>query len=439
MKRLIKRGLLMLAVVAVLAFAVFAYNNYKAEPETTYVTEPVKRGDIERTVLANGMLQASRLVSVGAQVSGQIESLLVGLGDEVKEGELIARIDSLTQQNSLKEAQASLQSIDAQITAKKAQIKQAELEFARQGKMLAADSSARSEYESAQANLVIYRADLQRLQAERQQAEVKVDSARLDLGYTEITAPMDGTVVYSAVEEGQTVNANQSTPTIVEMAQLGNMTIKAQISEADVVNVNAGQPVYFTILGRPDRRFNATLRAIEPGPTLMDGDDSDMMASDSEAIYYNGLFDVENPQGTLRIGMTAEVSIVLQRAEKVLLVPSQILQNAPAPADRQSAGGAEAVADRSPQSAEVGQAKGNDQARGPAQESERPGAEKQAWYQVPVLTNGELEYRRVRVGINNKIKAEILEGLDEGEQVVTGMADANSSSRNSTGRPPIRF
>lgn len=269
--------------------------------------------------------------------------------------------------------------------------------------MLADKASSRADFEAAEATLTVYQAELEQLEAQKQQAEINVDSARIDLGYTKITAPMDGTVVYSAVEVGQTVNANQTTPTIVEMAQLDTMTVKAQISEADIVNVRPGQPVYFTILGRPNHPYRGTLRAIEPGPTSMDGDDSNMSSSDSDAIYYHGLFDVENPDRTLRIGMTAQISIVLAKADDALLVPSQVLR-----------------------------AKPRDKVAPPAE-----GKSRGPQYQVPVLVNNQVQYVDVTVGINNKINAEILSGLNEGDQVVLGMP-ADGSTMKFRG-PPMRF
>ncbi len=360
---------------------------------SSYATETVRKGNIEKAVLANGMLQASKLVNVGAQVSGQIQSLAVSLGDEIKQGDLIVQIDSLTQQNSLKEAQASLNSLNAQYKAKQAEIKQANYEYVRQKGMLAAKASSRADYESAEASLAIYKAELAQLDAEIEKAKITVDSAKVDLGYTTINAPMDGTVVYTSVEEGQTVNANQTTPTIIELAKLDTMTVKAEISEADVIFVHPGQTAVFTILGQPNQQYEGTLRAIEPGPTIMDGDDSDLTISDSDAIYYNAVFDVDNPQGVLRIGMTAQVSIVLEESQDTLVIPAQVLQKA---------GGKNA-------------------------------------YTVPVLENGQVVHKPVKVGINNKVNVEILSGLQEGDQVVLGtaMADGSSSSRRS--RPPMRF
>jgi macrolide-specific efflux system membrane fusion protein len=371
---------------------------HKPEIIPHYVTEAVDRGDIENTVLANGTLQAAKQVSVGAQVSGQIQSLSVALGDEVSQGDLNAQIDSLAQQNSLKETLASLKSINAQYRAKQAQIRQAKLEFTRQQQMLADRASSRADYEVAEANLTVHQAELEQLEAQKQQAEINVDSAKLDLSYTKITAPMAGTVVYSAVEVGQTVNANQTTPTIVEMALLDTMTVKAQISEADIINVHPGQAVYFTILGKPEKPYRGVLRAIEPGPTSMGTEESSASASDTDAIYYHGLFDVENPDRTLRIGMTAQISIVLARAENVLLVPSQIL--------KVKAGAKKAL--------------GNVQ------------------YQVPVLVDNQLRYVDVSVGINNKINAEITAGLQEGDRVVIGMPSSEDASKLRRA-PSVRF
>lgn len=396
MKKTSRHWLFAALASGVIAVGAFGYYHY-SRPETQgFITQPVSRGHIEDTVLANGMLQASKLVSVGAQVSGQIKQLSVELGQTVHEGDPIAQIDSLTQQNNLQEAEASLRSIDAQITAQKAQIKQAQLEFNRRQKMLAASASSRADYESAEANLAVYKAQLKELQAQKEQDEISVRNAKVDLGYTKITAPMNGTVVYTAVEVGQTVNSNQTTPTIVEMADLDTMTVKAQISEADVVRVKAGQPVYFTILGKPGHRYRGTLRAIEPGSTSMDGDDSDMSPDDDDAVYYNALFNVDNPNHTLRIGMTAAVTIVLDQANDALLVPAQVLTTAPGNGDR-------------------------------------------VQYQVPVLNNNQVEYRPVTIGINNNVNVQILSGLEPGDQIVTGMASANAGGFPGRRGPRMRL
>ena len=379
-----------LLLVGIVALGIVYKFTITSEVESVFITDVVKRGDIESVVLTNGVLYPSKLVSVGAQVSGLIASIDLQLGDEMKQGDLIAQIDNLTQQNALKESEASLKSINAQFRAKQAQIKGAESEFARKKNMLADGATSQAEYDVAESTLAVYRADLDQLSAEKEKSIISVDNAKLDLGYTTITSPIDGTVIYVSVEEGQTVNNNQGTPSIIELAQLDIMTIKAQVSEADIINVRAGQEVYFTIMGSTTKKYHGALRAIEPGPTLLSGDDSALTIGDDEAIYYNALFDVENPDNTLRFGMTAQVSIILAKAVDALLVPSQVLVKK----------------------------------RG-----------SKASYQVLVKHDDKTQIRDVEVGLNNKIYAQILSGLNEGEEIVIGQSSGKkeTASRLSAG------
>jgi macrolide-specific efflux system membrane fusion protein len=383
MKQKTRNILIGLLLIAVVAIGVGYKYTMAQQVQPAFITDAVKRGNIENVVLTNGVLYPSKLVSVGAQVSGLIEKIDVQVGDAIKKGELIAQIDNLTQQNALKEAEASLRSLNAQYAAKQAQIKVALSEFKRKQQLLARGATSQAEYDTAESLLAVYRAELDQLSAEKEKSIISVDNAKLNLGYTTIASPIDGTVVYVSVEEGQTVNTNQGTPSIIELAQLDVMTIKAQVSEADIINVSAGQEVYFTILGATDKKYHGVLRAIEPGPTLLSGDDSDLTIGDDEAIYYNALFDVDNPDNLLRFGMTAQVSIILERAEDALLVPSQVL-----------------VAKRGGKAA----------------------------YKVLVKNKDEVEYRDVTVGINNKIYAQILSGLTDADEIVVGQASSGKGA-----------
>ncbi|ABX47813.1 efflux RND transporter periplasmic adaptor subunit [Shewanella baltica] len=387
MKKNIKNTLLLLILGATVAVVGYKYTQVQQD-QPIFTTDVVQRGNIEKVVLTNGVLYPSKLVSVGAQVSGLIETMDVNVGQNIKQGDLIAQIDNLTQQNALKEAQASLQSIDAQYRAKQAQIKVAQSEYARNKKMLVNGAASVSDFDSAESILAVYLAELDELSAEKDKAIISVDSAKLNLGYTTIRSPIDGTVIYVSVEEGQTVNNNQGTPSIIELAQLDLMTIKAQVSEADIINVSAGQAVYFSILGATAKKYRGVLRTIEPGPTLLSGDDSSLLIGDDEAIYYNALFDVENPGNQLRFGMTAQVSIILASAQDALLVPSQILITKTGPS---------------------------------------------VSYQVPVIVDNHIEYRDVEVGINNKVYAQILSGLNEGDQIMLGQTSANDDAISMTG------
>lgn len=353
------------------------------------LTTEVLARDIERTVVATGTLEAAKQVSVGAQVSGQIKALHVDFGDQVKKGQLIAEIDSLTQQNALKDAQAALDYKLAQREAKQAVLEEAKLTFQRQEKLQAGRAGSQENYESARSALTSARADLTAVDAEIRQARIQVTTAEIDLGYTRITAPIDGTVVGVLVEEGQTVNAAQTTPTLVKVAQLGQMKVKADISEADVVHVQPGQPLYFTILGEPEHRYQAQLRSIEPAPESINADSSSSSTSSSSssssdsAIYYRGVFEVPNPDGRLRIDMTAEVHIQLASVQGVPSIP-------------------------------VG-------ALGP-----RNG---DGSYSLKVReADGRIVQRNVRTGLESDLYVQVLEGLALHEQVVLGDPAAGTST-----------
>lgn len=365
---------------------------FPAPEPMQFLTAQAEMGDIRETILATGTLEAFKQVSVGAQASGQVKSLKVALGDTVTQGTLIAEIDSQSQQNELRIAEASLENIKAQRAAKAATLKQAQSEYTRQKGMLSAKATSRQDYESAQATLAETRADIAALDAQIVAATIDVDTARVQLGYTSITAPMDGVVVAVVTKEGQTVNASQSTPTIVKLAQLDTMTVKAEVSEADVVHVTPGRKVYFTILGEPDTNYEATLRSIEPAPESIE--DEDDTSSSDEAIYYNALFDVPNPDHKLRISMTAEVTIVLNEARNVLTIPETALGS----------------------------------------------KDEQGRYAVRVLSpEGRPETRAVRTGLTDSVRAQVLEGLEQGESVILGEADADAivEQESNRHRPPM--
>lgn len=388
----VQRYVLIAVVVLIIAYGVRAAF-FSAPPPPTFAVAEVTRGNLEDSVLASGTMDAIERVSVGAQATGQLKSLKVALGDRVKKGQLVAEIDDLTQQNELRNAQAALQTRRAERAAKVATLKQAELAFRRQRQMLAADASSREAYETAEATLGVTRADISSLDAQIVQAEIQVDTAKVNLGYTRIVSPIDGVVVAVVTKEGQTVNAFQSAPTIIKVAQVATMTIKAQISEADVTRVKPGLPVYFTILGEPDQRYQATLRAVEPAPESIQKDDATASltgsgsGSTSAAVYYNGLFDVPNPDEKLRISMTAQVSIVLGEARDAVVVPASALGK-----------------------------RGED-----------------GRYAVRVVDKAnQTETRQVKIGMNNNVQAQVLEGLTVGERVVS--ADATPVAAGASGR-----
>jgi macrolide-specific efflux system membrane fusion protein len=356
---------------------------------TEPATVAVARGNVEETVLASGTLEANSVTSVGAEVSGRIETLAVKLGDTVRQGDVIAEIDSLNQENDVKAAEASLANIKAQKLGKLADVSQARQALDRAKRLIGQKLVSQADYEAAQATLDAATAQIAAFDAQISQAELAVDAANLNLSRTKITAPVSGTVVAVLVTEGQTVNANQQTPTIVKIADLDTMIIKAQISEADVTRVAPGQKAWFTILGEPEQRIDATLLSVEPAPDAIADSDTGISSSD-DAIYYNGLFRVENPDHRLRIAMTAKVTIVLNEAKDALTIPSSLL------------------GDKGPD--------GN--------------------YVVRVYdpTAKTAEPARITIGLDNNITAEVTSGLKEGDLVISGGTRRVTGAGSSDGR-----
>lgn len=321
MRKAILPGAIFLIVLGGMAWA-----GWLARPAPDRIEAPptaeVVRAAIRQTVLATGVIEAESLVSVGAQVGGQIQSLPVRLGQTLRTGDLVAQIDPEDQQTDLLRAEAALAQIEARILALQASITEAEAAVTRKRALTGKGLTAAQDLEPAVAQLDIARANLKASEAERAQAELSVQSARIALERTRITAPSDGTVVAVVLREGQTINAIQSTPTVIKLARLSTMVVKAEISEADVINVRPGMPATFTLAGAPDLRFEAVLRAVEPAPaSIVTADETDT----STAIYYNAALDVPNPEGILRIGMSAEVTIILAEAPDALTIPPAAL------------------------------------------------------------------------------------------------------------------
>lgn len=383
-----KRTVLIVAILLALAGALWWTS--RSETVAPPVLAQARIGTVTQTVLASGMLEARELVSVGARASGQIQTLAVKLGDSVKTGDLIAQIDNQNQQNTVLQAEAALAQINAQISAREAALVRDQLILDRQQALGKSNISAKGTVESAQADVAVDKADIEALKAQKSSAEVSVANARTELERTRITAPMDGTVVAVVVKQGQTVNAAQSAPTIVKIADLSTMLVKVEISEADVMAVHPGQTASFTTLGAPDDVFEATVAEIEPAPTEIA--DSDTISSD-DAVYYNGLLQVANPEGRLRIGMNAEVSIRLAQASNVVTVPAAAVR------------------------------------------TDAQGSYVETW---DAATQARTR-RPVTVGLNDKVTAEITAGLAEGDSVIAGAAVAPAAVTQGRRGPPPMF
>jgi len=392
-----KKRFFILLGLAVAAGAAYYFFSSNSKQETTYLTESVTRGNVEKTVVASGSVESVNEVDVGAQVSGKITKLYVKLGQEIKKGEMIADIDSTTQVNTLNTKKAALVSYQAQLKAKKTAYDVALSSYNRLSKLYTQKATSLDSLNTAKSTLDNAKAEMEAIEANIKQAEIEVNTAETNVGYTKITAPMDGTVVSVPVSEGQTVNANQTTPTIVTIADLSKMKIKPEISEGDITKVKAGQEVSFTILSDNQTVYHSVIDSVDPANTTTSDSSSTSSSTSSSsssttsAIYYYANVLIDNPDRTLRIGMTTENNIKIANAKDVLLVSNMAIQK-------------------------------------------RDGKNF-----VNVLNDkNQPEQREVETGVQNDFHTEIKSGVNEGEKVIVSQV-ANGEQVGSMPRGPRMF
>ena len=324
--------LIILLILGVGGYFVYdKFFNIKDE-KVEFITKKAKKGSFSKKVDATGEIFATELIDVGAQVSGQIKKLYVKLGDQVKKGDMIASIDSSTQQNSIDNKEAQLAIYKAQLESAKVALNIAKTQFDRENALFAKNATSKQEFESAKNTFSANSAKIKELEAQIKQTNIELSTAKINLGYTKITAPRDGTVVSVQVEEGQTVNANQTTPTIVNIADLSHVKMKMQIAEGDITKIKVGTPVEYSILSEPTKKFQTTVSSIDPGlTTLSDGSygsssssksSYSSSSSSSSAVYYYAQSIVDNKDGILRIGMTTQNELLIVNVEGAIIVPS---------------------------------------------------------------------------------------------------------------------
>ncbi len=393
-----KKRFFILLGLLIAADAAYYFFSSNSKQETTYVTESVTRGNVEKTVVASGSVESVNEVDVGAQASGKITKLYVKLGQEIKKGEMIADIDSTTQINTLNTKKAALVSYQAQLKAKKTAYDVALSSYNRLSKLYMQKATSLDSVNTAKSTLDNAKAEMEVIEANIKQAEIEVNTAETNVGYTKITAPMDGTVISVPVSEGQTVNANQTTPTIVTIADLSKMKIKPEISEGDITKVKAGQEVSFTILSDSQTVYHSVIDSVDPANTTItdssstsSSTNSSSSSSTTSAIYYYANVLIDNPDRTLRIGMTTENNIKIANAKDVLLISNMAIQKR----DGKSV--------------------------------------------VNILNDkNQPEQREVETGVQNDFHTEIKSGLNEGEKVIVSQV-ANGEEVGSMPRGPRMF
>jgi macrolide-specific efflux system membrane fusion protein len=405
----LRRHALALGAVGALLLAGLGYEAFFANgsnaPQALVMT--AARGDVEDLVTALGSLQPLTSVDVGAQVSGQLIKLNVQVGDMVEEGQMLAEIDAKIASAKVDADQAQLQNFQAQLAEKQSNLALAKIQADRQQRLLADNATSQDAYDSAQAAFRSAEAQVKSVTAQINQTQSTLKADQANLSYTKIVAPVSGTVSNIVAKQGQTLNANQTTPTIMTLADLKTMTVYTQVSEADVPKLETGMQAFFTTLGNPNKRYTGKLRQILPTPTVV-----------NNVVLYTALFDVTN-DGQLMPQMSAQVFFVRASAHDVVTVPVAALQFGRAQGGAGQRGGGRGQGRGGQQSDQL--ASGEDEAKG------RPAT-------VTVVNeDGSTETRDVVVGVSDRVTAAILSGLSEGEQVVAGSGVAAAGARPARG------
>jgi macrolide-specific efflux system membrane fusion protein len=369
-----------LAMMGVITGGWYWYSNAAQTPASD-ISRPIAviRGNIEEVVTSQGKLEAKQYVDVGTQVSGQLKDIHVDIGNAVTKGQLLAEIDPRVYQAQVEAGEAHLNSLRAQLDQQKAAAVLAEQNLKRNQNLIAVNAVSQQALQETESQAAVARAQVEAISAQIQETESNLKASRTNLGYTKIYAPMAGTVTTLPTKEGQTLNANQTAPTVLQIANLDIMTVRAQVAEADVSRIKENMPAYFTTLGNSERRWTGTVRQILPTPQIV-----------NDVVLYDVLIDVKNEGRQLMTGMTTQVFFIFGKAENALIIPTEVLTRRAAKEDNQN-----------------GKA-----------------------YRVAVLTDAGREQRVIHVGLQTRTQAEVVDGLKEGETIAVNRPAGATNQAN---------
>jgi len=375
----------LLVVVSLVAGGCYWYAAAQKPQRDSLRPIAVTRGTIEEVVTAQGKLEAKQYVDVGTQVSGQVKKIHVDIGDTVTKGELLAEIDPRVYQAQVEANEARINSLKAQLNQQKAELTLAEQNLKRNQNLIAINAVSQQALQESESQAAVAKAQVESIAAQIQETESNLRGNRTNLGFTKIYAPMAGTVTTMPAREGQTLNANQTTPTVLQVANLDIMTVRANVAEADVSRLKEGMAVYFTTLGNTERRWQGKVRQILPSPQIV-----------NDVVLYDVLIDVKNEGRQLMTGMTTQVFFIFGKAENATIIPAEALTR-PVPKE----------------DSELGKA-----------------------YRVAVMTETGREQRVIHVGLQTRTQAEVKGGLKAGDRILvnrpaeSGAAQANTARTN---------
>ena len=368
----------MVCVIMVVWF--FTKSSDKENAETALQEIVITTGDIEEVVTAQGKLEPKEYVDVGTQVSGLLKTISVNIGTNVQKGDLLAEVDPRIYEFRLAADQSRLQTLKAQQAEQEAQWALAQRKHTRNKNLIDSKSISQELLDESEAQNKVAQAGVEATKAQIDEIQATILGDQTNLSYTKIYAPITGTVVLLNGREGQTLNANQTAPIILQLANLDVMTVRSQVAEADVMRLRNNMPVYFTTLGALERRWQGTVRQILPSPEII-----------NDVVLYNVLIDVDNRDRQLMTGMSTQVFFVLGEAKSVPVVPIEALSIRAEDQDNQS-----------------GKA-----------------------YRVQLVSDKGKEEKIVHVGLTDRTHAQVIDGLAVGDRVLLTAHNASHKDKTS--------
>ena len=375
--------IVLLVVASLVAGGSFWYAAAQKPQRDSFLPIAITHGTIEEVVTAQGKLEAKQYVDVGTQVSGQVKKIHVDIGDTVTKGQLLAEIDPRVYQAQVEASEARINSLKAQLNQQKAELTLAEQNLKRNQNLIAINAVSQQALQESESQAAVARAQVESITAQIQETESNLQGNRTNLGFTKIYAPMAGTVTTMPAREGQTLNANQTAPTILQVADLDTMTVRANVAEADVNRLKEGMAVYFTTLGNSERRWQGKVRQILPSPQIV-----------NDVVLYDVLIDVKNERRQLMTGMTTQVFFLFAKVENATIIPAEAL-NRPVPREDNESGKA---------------------------------------YRVSVMTDTGREQRVIHVGLQTRTQAEVKGGLKAGDRILVNRPVGSAATQANTTR-----
>jgi len=422
----------LIAAVVIIAAAVGAWRmKSRAKPTTQMETARLERGRIVAKVTASGTLSAIVTVQVGSQVSGRIAELHADFNTRVKKGELIAKIDPQLFQATVEQQRANLVAAQGNLAKASAQAVDARRQADRALALAAKKLIAQADADTAVSNAEALMAGVQAAEGQVAQTRAALNSALVNLAYTDIRSPTNGVVISRNVDVGQTVAASLQAPTLFVIAEdLAKMQVDTSVAEADVGRLRAGMDATFTVDAYPAETFKGKVRQVRNAPQTV-----------QNVVTYDAVIDVDNPDLKLKPGMTANVTFIYAEKDDVLKVPNAALRFKPPPGmlgagGATGAGGAGGAPGASGAGAAGSGARTGGGAGGPGGRPATQGPEPLDRRTIWVLKDGQVSPVRVRTGISDGSFSEVLEGeVAAGAEVVTDAAGPPSGFAAAMRRP----